>query len=67
MQESIVYQSTKPSCDIPIPLALNGILTPEEYSEQTKFGLLRGVFAQEPDLDISSKEEFELYHPYFVN
>jgi hypothetical protein len=67
MQESIIYQSTVPTHDIPLPLALNGILTPEEYSEQTKYGLLRGVFPEVPVLSESSSEEFELYHPYFVN
>jgi hypothetical protein len=67
MQESIIYQSTVPLQDIPLPLALNGILTPEEYSEQTEFGLLRGTFPEIPILSNGSSAEEELYHPYFVN
>ncbi|MBF0446097.1 MAG: hypothetical protein HQL68_10960 [Magnetococcales bacterium] len=67
MRESIIYQSTVPSQDIPLPLALNGILTPEEYSEQTEFGLLRGIFPEMPVLSNISSDEEELYHPYFVN
>jgi hypothetical protein len=67
MQESIVYQSTSPSRDIPLPLALNGILTPEEYDEQTEFGLLRGMFPDAPVLSVNSSVDEELYHPYFVN
>ncbi|MBF0379636.1 MAG: hypothetical protein HQL69_01380 [Magnetococcales bacterium] len=67
MQESTTYQSTVPYNNIPLPLALNGILTPEEFIEQTEFGLLRGEFPSQGVVNKKPSIEDDLYHPYFVN
>jgi hypothetical protein len=67
MQQPINYQSTAANQNIPLPLALNGILTPEEYSEQTEFGLLRGVFSEDSAKSGNSINEQELYYPFFQN
>jgi hypothetical protein len=67
MQESIGYQSAPAQQPLPLPLALNGILTPDEYLEQTEFGLLRGLFNEDLTISTKSESEIELYHPYFKN
>ncbi|MBF0357961.1 MAG: hypothetical protein HQL70_05090 [Magnetococcales bacterium] len=67
MHASINYQSTAANKNIPLPLALNGILTPEEYNEQTQFGLLRGIFSEESVKSDSTIDEKELYYPFFQN
>ncbi|MBF0454148.1 MAG: hypothetical protein HQL72_04930 [Magnetococcales bacterium] len=65
MQESIRYQQATNPKRLPLPLALNGILTPREYEEQTQLGLLRGVFQEEPAS--KSTLDLDLYHPYFIH
>ena len=67
MQESLRSQSATRHNAIPLPLALNGILTPKEFQEQTQFGLLRGIFQVEPTPSRLSSIEEELYHPFFNN
>jgi hypothetical protein len=64
MLESISYQATAPQYNIPLPMALNGILTPAEYEEQTQLGLLRGIFKEELPVSAESDIEKKLYHPF---
>jgi hypothetical protein len=67
MQESISHQSSANQYNIPLPMALNGILTPAEYAEQTQFGLLRGTFMEETAATAQSAMDNELYNPFFIN